>query len=109
MGHQGKLVVIVDVVNHNEALVYGPTSGVARQLLSYKRMQLTDIVLDISRGQRKKNVDAAWAKAEVEGQFNKTGWCKKLAARKAKAAMGDFDRFKAMVARRRSTPRPARP
>merc|ERR1719453_732196 len=76
--HQGKLVVIVDVVNHNEALVYGPTSGVARQLLSYKRMQLTDIVLDISRGQRKKNVDAAWAKA----------------------AMGDFDRFKAMVAKK---------
>jgi len=49
-------------------------------------------------GSRKKNVDKTWAAADVEGQFNKTGWGKKIAARKAKAVSSDFDRFKTMVA-----------
>merc|ERR1712072_457634 len=63
----GKLVTIVDVVDQNRAVVYGPTSGVPRQILGYKRLNLTDIKIDIGRG------------------------CK------AKASANDFDRFKAMV------------
>merc|ERR1712196_339982 len=79
-----KLVVIVDVIDHNRALVFGPTSGVARQVMTFKRMSLTDITIPIGRAARCGTVTKAWAAA---------AWGKKLAARKAKATSSDFDRF----------------
>merc|ERR1712072_1124406 len=97
---KGKLVCIVDVIDHQRCLVYGPTSGVARQTMSYKRLSLTDIVINgadgfaMGRGARKANVD-------IEGQWAATGWGKKVAARKAKASANDFERFKAMVAKKK--------
>merc|ERR1719183_1726089 len=95
----GKLVAIVDVIDHQRCLVYGPTSGVARQTMSYKRLSLTDIVINgadgfaMGRGARKANVDKAWAAADVEGKWAATG--------KAKASANDFERFKAMVAKKK--------
>merc|ERR1712216_951924 len=77
----GKLVTIVDVVDQNRAVVYGPTSGVPRQI----------------RGCKAKVVDAAWKACDVEGKWAASSWGKKEAARKAKASANDFDRFKAMV------------
>merc|ERR1712196_40465 len=88
-----KLVVIVDVIDHNRALVFGPTSGVARQVMTFKRMSLTDITIPIGRAARCGTVTKAWAAADVEGQWAATSWGKKLAARKAKATSSDFDRF----------------
>merc|ERR1719231_1923416 len=76
---EGKLVVIIDVSDHNRCVVYGPTSGVPRQVLTYKRLSLTDIKIELGRGARGK----------------------KLAARKAKASANDFDRFKGMVAHKK--------
>merc|ERR1712072_1099615 len=86
----GKLVTIVDVVDQNRAVVYGPTSGVPR-------LNLTDIKIDIGRGCKAKVVDAAWKACDVEGKWAASSWGKKEAARKAKASANDFDRFKAMV------------
>merc|ERR1712139_239508 len=93
----GKLVTIVDVIDQNRCVVYGPSSGVPRQILGYKRLSLTDIKINIGRGAKAKSADAAWNSEDVEGQWAKTSWAKKLAARKAKASANDFDRFKAMV------------
>merc|ERR1711990_837942 len=99
---EGKLVVIVDVVDHKRALVYGPTSGVARQMIGYKRLSLTDIVIEgLGRAARQGHVAKAWAAADVEGKWAATGWGKKQAARKAKASANDFDRFKAMVEKKK--------
>merc|ERR1712072_1093139 len=93
----GKLVTIVDVIDQNRCVVYGPSSGVPRQVLGYKRLSLTDTKINIGRGSKAKATDAAWKSEDVEGQWAKTSWAKKLAARKAKASANDFDRFKAMV------------
>merc|ERR1719198_2187772 len=97
---EGKLVVIIDVIDHNRCVVYGPTSGVPRQVLTYKRLSLTDIKIELGRGARAKTADAAWTSADVEGKWAATSWGKKLAARKAKRAAGDFDRFQSMVAKK---------
>merc|ERR1719247_3189683 len=64
---EGKLVVIIDVIDHNRCVVYGPTSGVPRQVLTYKRLSLTDIKIELGRGARAKTADAAWTSADVEG------------------------------------------
>merc|ERR1711924_233983 len=78
----GKLVTIVAVVDQNRA-VYGPTSGVPRQILGYKRLNLTDIKIDIGRGCKAKVVAAAWKACDVEGKWAASSWGKKEAARKA--------------------------
>merc|ERR1712216_1041622 len=94
-----KLVTVVDVIDQNRCVVYGPTSGVARQVMGYKRLSLTDIKIDIGRGAKAKTVDAKYGEADVDAQWAATGWGKKLAARKANA--NDFDRFKNMVAHKK--------
>jgi len=97
----GKLVTIVDVVDQNRCVVYGPTSGVARQMIGYKRLSLTDLKIAIGRGARKGSVEKAWTEFDVEGKWAATGWGKKQAARKAKASSNDFERFKTMVAKKK--------
>merc|ERR1712080_339956 len=106
---EGKLVTIVDVIDQNRCVVYGPTSGVPRQVLGYKRLSLTDIKINIGRGAKAKTAETAWNSEDVEGQWAKTSWAKKLAARKAKASANDFDRFKGMVAHKNHMVRAAKP
>ncbi|CEG70354.1 Putative 60S ribosomal protein L14 [Rhizopus microsporus] len=91
----GKLAVIIDIVDHNRALIDGPTTGVARQALSFRRMVLTPIVLknlprNIGQGALKKAIE----KADVVAAWNKTAWAKKIEQRKIRASLSDFDRFK---------------
>merc|ERR1712059_170429 len=75
----GKLVMIVDVIDQQRCLCYGPASGVARKVLTYKCLSLTDIrVENVGRAARKK-----------------------LAERKAKACANDFQRFQGVVAQKK--------
>merc|ERR1711924_440516 len=71
-----KLVTVVDVIDQNRCLVYGPE--VARQVLGYKRLSVTDIKLDIGRGAKAKTVDAKWTEADVDGQWAATSWARSL-------------------------------
>merc|ERR1712232_1126218 len=91
------------VQNGRIALVnYGAASGVARKVLTYKCLSLTDILVpNVGRGARKKSADAAYEAADVEGQWAATSWGKKLAARKAKTCANDFQRFQGMVAQKK--------
>ncbi|KAJ3064853.1 60S ribosomal protein L14, partial [Podochytrium sp. JEL0797] len=96
----GKIAVVVDIIDHSRVLVDGPTTGVARQALSYKRFNLTDIVIKVPRTAGTTAVTAAVQKADMEGLWNKTAWAKKLAVRKVRQNLSDFDRFKLMIARK---------
>merc|ERR1711924_86539 len=69
----------------------------------YKRLSLTDIKVEgVARGARKKTVDTAWTAEDIDGQWAATAWGKKCAACKAKATANDFDRFQAMVAKKKA-------
>ena len=46
---EGKLAVIVDIIDINTALVDGPSSGVEKQTMPFKRISLTEYVLAIKR------------------------------------------------------------
>lgn len=50
--YNGKLAVIVEVINTNRVLVDGPTTGVKRHEISLRRVSLTDIVLTIKKGDK---------------------------------------------------------
>merc|ERR1712038_606484 len=81
---EGKLAVIVDVIDQNRALIDGPCSGVARRQISFKYLHLTDYVIKIGNSARKASVMKAWAKAEITQK---------------RTLLTDFDRFKLMKAK----------
>ncbi|XP_044143075.1 60S ribosomal protein L14-like [Bufo gargarizans] len=98
--HVGKLVAIVDVIDQNRALVDGPCSGVRRQAMPFKCMQLTDFVIKFPHSARQKCVRVAWEKANVNEKWTQTSWAKRIDARQRKANMTDFDRYKVMKAKK---------
>jgi len=54
----GKLCVIVDIIDQNKCLIEGPPSvtGVARAVVPFKRLALTDLVCKISRSAKSAEV-----------------------------------------------------
>ena len=100
---EGRLCVIMDVVDQNRALVDGPCTNVARQALAFKHMSLTDLKITIPRGARTGVVKKVFTDSEVSEKWEKTSWAKKLAAKKKKASMTDFDRFKLKLAKQRKS------
>uniref|UniRef100_A0A8C1GEM2 Large ribosomal subunit protein eL14 n=1 Tax=Cyprinus carpio TaxID=7962 RepID=A0A8C1GEM2_CYPCA len=98
--YEGKLVAIVDVIDQNRALVDGPCTGVKRQALPFKCLQLTDYVIKVPHSARQKYVRRAWEKAEINKKWEESSWAKKIEARKKRATMSDFDRYKVMTAKK---------
>eukprot|EP00013_Stygamoeba_regulata_P023675 CAMPEP_0177645564 /NCGR_PEP_ID=MMETSP0447-20121125/9317_1 /TAXON_ID=0 /ORGANISM="Stygamoeba regulata, Strain BSH-02190019" /LENGTH=138 /DNA_ID=CAMNT_0019148057 /DNA_START=221 /DNA_END=637 /DNA_ORIENTATION=+ len=99
---EGKLCVILDVVDGNRALVHGPTTGIPRQVINFKRLSLTDIVVKgVTRGMREKCLKKRITEAKVEEQWAKTSTAKRAALRLKRAEASDFDRFQLMLAKKR--------
>ncbi|KAG0769474.1 hypothetical protein G6F62_002268 [Rhizopus arrhizus] len=91
----GKLAVIIDIIDHNRALIDGPTTGVARQAFPYRRLVLTPIVLKkLPRSVGQSALKKALEKSDVVAAWNKTAWAKKIEQRKIRTSLSDFDRFK---------------
>ena len=61
---------------------------------------MTDIVAKIGKNSSQKKLEAAWDKDGVVAKWEATAWAKKLAAKKKRADLGDFGRFKVMVAKK---------
>jgi large subunit ribosomal protein L14e len=106
----GKLAVIVEVIDHQRALVdgtikltEGPTTGVARQPISFKRATLTDIVLTIPRSVGTSALKKMIIKQDLLAKWNATSWAKKIEKRSARANLSDFDRFKVMLGRKQKS------
>eukprot|EP00884_Botryococcus_braunii_P015723 jgi/Botrbrau1/2834/Bobra.0125s0041.1 len=93
----GKLLVISDIVDQNRALVDHPDE--IRRQMNFKRLALTPYKIEIQRLAKKKELKEALETSGVFEKFQQSAWGKKLAARKAKAGLTDFERYKAAVAR----------
>ncbi|URE38873.1 ribosomal protein [Musa troglodytarum] len=93
----GRLVVIVDVIDQNRALVDAP--DMVRGQMNFKRLSLTDIKIDIPRVPKKKTLIGAMEAADVKNKWEKSSWGRKLIVQKRRASLNDFDRFKVMLAK----------
>ncbi|KAL1806410.1 hypothetical protein DCAR_0832213 [Daucus carota subsp. sativus] len=93
----GKLVVIVDVIDQNRALVDSPE--MVRSQINFKRLTLTDITIDIKRTPKKKELIKAMEAADVKNKWENSSWGRKLIVKKRREALTDFDRFKLMLAK----------
>lgn len=98
----GKLCVIINLLDMNKALVDGPKSltGVSRQIIGLSRLTLTDFVVKIPVNARIGVLTKAVKAAGIVEKFAETPIAKKMALQKKRANATDFDRFKVMVARK---------
>uniref|UniRef100_A0A7S1XZK1 Large ribosomal subunit protein eL14 domain-containing protein n=1 Tax=Grammatophora oceanica TaxID=210454 RepID=A0A7S1XZK1_9STRA len=99
---KGKLATIIDIVDQNKCLIDGPMdiTGVSRQVIPYSRIALTDLTCKVQRSARNKALKKAWTDGEIMSKWEASSWAKKLATQKKRASLGDFDRFKVMVAKK---------
>merc|ERR1719313_1746393 len=69
-------------------------------MMPVKRLSLTDFKVTLPRGAREKSLKKALAEGETMKKWSETAWAKKLAAKKTRSEMNDFQRFKLMVAKK---------
>merc|ERR1712180_532721 len=97
--YAGKLVVVADVVDHGRALCENPVHGVPRQVFRFQDLNITDIAVKIPHGARGGAIRKQYTADDVDAQWAKTAWAKKIQAREEKRNLSDFGRFKAKVAK----------
>lgn len=97
---EGKLCVIVDVVDGRRALVDLSTTGVARQQMPFNRLSLTEFTVDIKRNQCAKTVADAFAKADILNKWNQTASGQARVKRLRRANLTDLERFQVMLNRK---------
>merc|ERR1712224_948433 len=97
----GKLCVIVDILDEKNVYVDGQSSGVKRQVIGLKNLQLTNFKVKISKGARSKKVAKEFAASEIAAKFEQTAWFKKLAQRSRRAELTDFERYQVQVLRQK--------
>ena len=89
-----KLAVIVDIVDDKRIMIDVLNGDEPRQVISVKRIKLTDFSVKFEKGATVEAVAAAVKAEGVVAKFAETNWGKKLQAQKNKVAMNDFTRFK---------------
>ncbi|XP_014204689.1 60S ribosomal protein L14 [Copidosoma floridanum] len=97
---QGKLVAIVDIIDQNRVLVDGPHTKVPRQQMRLNDLHLTKFHIKFPFTASTRAVRKAWDWKEFEEKWSKTMWAGKIKAKKLRAQLSDFDRFKLRRARR---------
>ena len=73
--------------------------GVKRDVISLRRVAITDMKVDVERKCDEAALAAAGKSADVEGSWAKSAWGKKIARQNARANLTDFERFKVALAR----------
>jgi large subunit ribosomal protein L14e len=101
--NKGQLATIIDIVDQNKCLIDGPSTGVNRQVIAYSRIALTDLTVKIQANARQTTLKKAWEEADTLAKWESSSWAKKLAAKKTRASLSDFGRFKVMVAKKQKS------
>ncbi|GAA5880322.1 hypothetical protein JCM16303_003896 [Sporobolomyces ruberrimus] len=94
----GKLATIVEIIDHNRALIDGPSTGVPRQSFTYRRLVLTPYVLKkLPRAAGTSTVKKVFDASEVVAKWDKSAWAQKRKATEQRRNLSDFDRFNVML------------
>jgi large subunit ribosomal protein L14e len=97
----GKLAVIAEIIDHNRALIDGPSTSVPRQSVPYRSLILTPYTIpSLPRAAGTGAIRKAFDKAEVQSKWEGSSWSKKLVAREVRKQASDFERFEVSLAKR---------
>ncbi|KAF8605564.1 60S ribosomal protein L14 [Ceratobasidium sp. AG-I] len=95
---EGKIAVIVEIIDHNRAIIDGPLSGVPRQSYPYRHVVLTPLsVKGLPRGAGTGVVRKYFEKEGTLAKWEGSSWAKKRASVSKRKTLGDFERFSVMV------------
>merc|ERR1711931_207005 len=94
--YKGKLATIVNIVDQARVLVDGPCTGVPRDVISMKSIQLTKFTTDAKLGAKTSTVKKCWEKAGITDKWNASSWAISLEQKKKRQNLNCFDRFKLM-------------
>ncbi|XP_015121423.1 60S ribosomal protein L14 [Diachasma alloeum] len=97
--YQGKLAAIVDIIDQNRVLIDGPASGIPRGQIRLSQLHLTKFCIKFPYTGSTRVVRKAWEKAQLDEKWSQTMWARKVEAKKKRAELSDFDRFKLRKAR----------
>ena len=75
-------------------------SGVPRKAMMFKHMRLLKYKVAIAHGARTGTVRKAWAAAKVDEQWKENALNKSIVARRTRASLNDFERFKLSKAKK---------
>ncbi|KAL4481422.1 hypothetical protein ABPG72_010575 [Tetrahymena utriculariae] len=97
---KGKLAVIVNIVNQNRILIDG--EHIVRQVIPIRRIHLTKFQIEnVELNQRTVLLKKKIAKFDLTKKYAETSYAKKQAAKAKRANLGDFDRFRVMVLKKK--------
>jgi len=97
----GNIAVITEIIDHNRAIIDGPTTNVPRQSYQFKHVTLTPFCLTkLPRAARSGVVKKQIEKEAIVEKWNKSGWATKRAATEGRKKLNDFARFKVMLAKK---------
>ncbi|KAF8156558.1 ribosomal protein L14-domain-containing protein [Crassisporium funariophilum] len=99
--YAGNIAVITEIMDHNRAIIDGPSTGVPRQSYPFKHLTLTPHAL--TKLPRAAGSGVVKKQLEKEGtveKWNKSSWAKKRAAVEARRSLNDFARFGVMLAKK---------
>ncbi|KAI0302869.1 60S ribosomal protein L14 [Multifurca ochricompacta] len=96
--HAGHIAVIAEIIDHNRAIIDGPTTGVPRQAFPYRHLTLTPLAVpklprSAGSGVVKKYVE----KSGIVAKWESTSWAKTRAAAEKRRALTDFERFQVLI------------
>ncbi|TDL22524.1 hypothetical protein BD410DRAFT_206624 [Rickenella mellea] len=97
----GKIAVIAEIIDHNRAIIDGPTTSVPRQSYPYRHLTLTPLVL--GKLPRAAGTGVVRKQLEADGiveKWEKSSWAKKLASVEQRRTLNDFQRFGVMLAKK---------
>jgi len=94
----GKIAIIAEIIDHNRAIIDGPTTSVPRQSYPYKHLVLTPLkVTGLPFGARTGAVRKVAEKEAILEKWEKTTWAQKRAAIEKRRSLNDFGRFHVML------------
>ncbi|KAJ6468439.1 60S ribosomal protein L14 [Mycena sanguinolenta] len=97
----GKIAVIAEIIDHNRAIIDGPTTGVTRQSFPYKHLTLTPLTLTkLPRGAGSGVIKKQLEKEAIVEKWDKSSWAQKRAALEKRRSLNDFGRFGVMLAKK---------
>ncbi|KAF5379997.1 hypothetical protein D9615_006259 [Tricholomella constricta] len=97
----GKIAIIAEIIDHNRAIIDGPTTSVPRQSYPYKHLTLTPIkVTGIPRGAGTGAIRKIAEKEAVSEKWEKSAWAQRRAAIEKRRSLNDFGRFSVMLAKK---------
>lgn len=99
--HAGKIAVIAEIIDHNRAIIDGPTTGVPRHAFPYRHLTLTQFRLPkLPRGAGSGAISKQLTAEDIVEKWNKAPWATKRAAVEKRKSLNDFERFKTFVAKK---------